>query len=217
MSPNITASTLLFEVPPIRSRFGPWEIVTINFLHTSFGDYLSDTRRSKRWCISLPWLDEECIYRLLYLFRYKPPQTDTQRDLYEEVSDHLSSLLENATPSEALVDLLRNHSVQNHLFLNGRKDSWPKRGPPYPPDLVQLWDDLRAVARLRDHLHVSKDPSASNVQVRRNIYRAVFPTPGTSPHLTMSSCGSCSWFGYLLSPSPLWLDGHSFPPLPQVP
>jgi hypothetical protein len=75
----------LFEVPPIRSRFGPWEIVTINFLHTSFGDYLSDTRRSKRWCISLPWLDEECIYRLLYLFRYKPPQTDTQRDLYEQV------------------------------------------------------------------------------------------------------------------------------------
>jgi hypothetical protein len=36
-----------------------------------------------------------------------------------------------------------------------------KRGPTYPPDLVQLWDDLRAVARLRDHLHVSNDPSAA--------------------------------------------------------
>ncbi|KAJ7809406.1 hypothetical protein B0H14DRAFT_2460533 [Mycena olivaceomarginata] len=65
----------LFKVPPIQTRF-------IDFLHASFGDYLSDTRRSRQWCISLPCLDEECIYHLLYLFAYKPPQTDAQRGLY---------------------------------------------------------------------------------------------------------------------------------------
>ncbi|KAJ7326431.1 hypothetical protein DFH08DRAFT_885874 [Mycena albidolilacea] len=117
----------LFKVPPIRTRFGSQTIwAPIDFLHASFGDYLADTRRSRRWCISLPCLDEECIYRLLYLFGYKPPQTDAQQHLYREVSGHLSNLLSNATPSEALVDLLRNCTVQNHLFLNRDTDAWPK-------------------------------------------------------------------------------------------
>ncbi|KAJ7779576.1 hypothetical protein B0H14DRAFT_3586595 [Mycena olivaceomarginata] len=83
----------LFKVPPIRTRFGFHTYkAPIDFLHASFGDYLSDTRRSRRW----------------------------------DVSYYLSDLLENATPSEALVDLLRNHTVQNHLFLNSHKDAWPK-------------------------------------------------------------------------------------------
>ncbi|KAJ7798759.1 hypothetical protein B0H14DRAFT_3544096, partial [Mycena olivaceomarginata] len=91
----------LFEVPPIQTRFGSrTHGAPIAFLHASFGDYISDTRRSRQWCISLPCLDEECIYRLLYLFGYKPPQTDAQRDLYKCVSYHLSDLLKNATPSE---------------------------------------------------------------------------------------------------------------------
>ncbi|KAJ7704281.1 hypothetical protein B0H14DRAFT_2548121 [Mycena olivaceomarginata] len=76
----------LFKVPPIRTRFtshNPF-MASIEFLHASFGDYLSDTRRSRRWCILLLCLDEECIYRLLYLFGYNPPQTDAQRDLYRQ-------------------------------------------------------------------------------------------------------------------------------------
>ncbi|KAJ7809395.1 hypothetical protein B0H14DRAFT_2262397, partial [Mycena olivaceomarginata] len=39
----------LFEVPPIQTRFGSRTFgipSCINFLHASFGDYLSDTRRS---------------------------------------------------------------------------------------------------------------------------------------------------------------------------
>jgi hypothetical protein len=39
--------------------------------------------------------------------------------------------------------------------------------------LVQLWDDLRAVARLRDHLHVSKDPSAATFKYDA-IYTELF-------------------------------------------
>ncbi|KAJ7326445.1 hypothetical protein DFH08DRAFT_885925 [Mycena albidolilacea] len=173
----------LFRVPPVRTRFGSHGYQTnIDFLHASLGDYLSDTRRSRRWCISLPCLDEECIYRLLYLFSYKPPQTDTQRGLYRQVimlftqlmavTYHLLNLLKNATPSEALVDLLRNPAVQNHLFSTGDNSGWPKRGPPYPPDLGQLWDDLRAITGLHHYLHVS-NPSAATFKYDA-IYTELF-------------------------------------------
>ncbi|KAJ7798768.1 hypothetical protein B0H14DRAFT_2215607, partial [Mycena olivaceomarginata] len=40
----------LFKVPPIRTRFRSLTFLApIDFLHASFGDYLSDTRRSRRW------------------------------------------------------------------------------------------------------------------------------------------------------------------------
>jgi hypothetical protein len=48
-----------------------------------------------------------------------------------------------------------------------------KRGPPYPPDLGQLWDDLRAVAKLRKCLHVSKDPSTATFKYD-TIYTELF-------------------------------------------
>ncbi|KAJ7788074.1 hypothetical protein B0H14DRAFT_3577835, partial [Mycena olivaceomarginata] len=205
----------LFKVPSIQTRFGSWTIFPIDFLHASFGDYLSDTRRSRQWCISLPCLDEECIYHLLYLFAYKPPQTDTQRGLYGEVSYHLSNLLKNATPSEALVDLLRNPAVQNHLFSTRNDSGWPKRGPPYPPDLGQLWDDLRAVARLCDSLHVSNDPSAATFKYDA-IYTELF-----SQHPELRLVSQCQ----VVAPEPVinlhfdlfgW-TGTVFLPLPQVP
>ncbi|KAJ7732958.1 hypothetical protein B0H14DRAFT_2639725 [Mycena olivaceomarginata] len=83
----------LFKVPPIRTQFGFRTYkAPIDFLHASFGDYLSDTRRSRQWVVSY----------------------------------HLSDLLKNATTSETLVDLLRNHTVQNYLFLNTSNYEWPK-------------------------------------------------------------------------------------------
>jgi hypothetical protein len=48
-----------------------------------------------------------------------------------------------------------------------------KRGPPYPPDLGQLWDDLRAVAGLRECLHVSEDPSTATFKYDA-IYTELF-------------------------------------------
>ncbi|KAJ7117002.1 hypothetical protein C8R44DRAFT_708283 [Mycena epipterygia] len=56
----------LFNVPPIQTRFSEWK--SINFLHASLSDYLSDSRRSGRWCVSLPWLQTDylhCLIRLL--------------------------------------------------------------------------------------------------------------------------------------------------------
>jgi hypothetical protein len=85
----------LFKVPPIQTRFGWQKYHPIDFLHASFSDYLSDTRRSRQWCISLPCLDEECIYRLLSLFGYKPPQTNTQQWLYEQVIMSFAQLMCN--------------------------------------------------------------------------------------------------------------------------
>ncbi|KAJ7765548.1 hypothetical protein B0H14DRAFT_3165340 [Mycena olivaceomarginata] len=111
-----------------------------------------------------------------------------------KVSYHLSNLLKNATPSEALVDLLRNRTVQNHMFLGRHNHAWPKRGSPYPPDLVQLWDDVKAINRLYECLHISKDPSAATFKYDAIYTELFFPTPGTLPCLTMSSCGSCTIF-----------------------
>ncbi|KAJ7798731.1 hypothetical protein B0H14DRAFT_2200899, partial [Mycena olivaceomarginata] len=39
----------LFKVPPIQTRFRFLGSASIDFLHASFGDYLSDTRRSRQW------------------------------------------------------------------------------------------------------------------------------------------------------------------------
>jgi hypothetical protein len=55
------------------------------------------------------------------------------------------------------------------LYYPDRKN----RGPPYPPDLGQLWDDLRAIARLCLWLCVSEDPSAATFKYDA-IYTELF-------------------------------------------
>ncbi|KAJ6488323.1 hypothetical protein DFH09DRAFT_1003898 [Mycena vulgaris] len=95
----------LLNVPRIRTRFGGSAIHT---LHASLGDYLSDLRRSGRWCVSSPWLEQECLHSILHLLS-TPAQTQSQHEL--------SKMLSKATPSGAIIDLLRNGNVQNNLFL----------------------------------------------------------------------------------------------------
>ncbi|KAJ7473206.1 hypothetical protein FB451DRAFT_1133756 [Mycena latifolia] len=56
----------VFHVPPMRTRFGDWNAT--NPLHSSLSDYLSDSRRSGKWCVATPWLFSEylrCVVRLL--------------------------------------------------------------------------------------------------------------------------------------------------------
>jgi hypothetical protein len=60
-----------------------------------------------------------------------------------------------------------------------------KRGPLYPPDLAQLWDDLRAVARLCECLHISEDPSAATFKYD-TIYTELF-----SRHLELRLVSQC--------------------------
>ncbi|KAJ6531501.1 hypothetical protein DFH09DRAFT_1044504 [Mycena vulgaris] len=82
----------LLDVPRIRTRFGGSGTMptpfgssgTIRTLHASLGDYLSDSRRSGRWCVSSPWLEQECLHRILHLLS-TPAQTESQRDFYWQV------------------------------------------------------------------------------------------------------------------------------------
>ncbi|KAJ7450137.1 hypothetical protein FB451DRAFT_1101950, partial [Mycena latifolia] len=56
----------LFHIPLIRARFDSRDFVRP--LHASLGDYLEDSRRSGKWCISTPWLASDylhCVIRLL--------------------------------------------------------------------------------------------------------------------------------------------------------
>ncbi|KAJ7478091.1 hypothetical protein FB451DRAFT_1131448 [Mycena latifolia] len=56
----------LFHVPPICPRFDDPDYVRP--LHASLGDYLEDSRRSGKWCVSTPWLASDylhCLIRLL--------------------------------------------------------------------------------------------------------------------------------------------------------
>jgi hypothetical protein len=78
----------LLNVPRIRTRFGGRQ--SIYTLHASLGDYLSDPRRSGRWCvgqwcISSLWLDPECICHILNLLSSGLPQTWAQHVFYQQV------------------------------------------------------------------------------------------------------------------------------------
>ncbi|KAJ7473223.1 hypothetical protein FB451DRAFT_1133768 [Mycena latifolia] len=56
----------LFHVPPICGRFK--YDGEVHALHASLSDYLADSRRSGKWCVSTPWLASDylhCVIRLL--------------------------------------------------------------------------------------------------------------------------------------------------------
>ncbi|KAJ6551008.1 hypothetical protein DFH09DRAFT_1039056 [Mycena vulgaris] len=72
----------LLDVPRIRTRFG--DFGAIRTLHASLGDYLSDARRSGWWCVSSPWLEQECLHRILHLLS-TPAQTQSQYHFYTQV------------------------------------------------------------------------------------------------------------------------------------
>ncbi|KAJ6531523.1 hypothetical protein DFH09DRAFT_139072 [Mycena vulgaris] len=159
----------LLDVPRIRTRFGGLQVICT--LHASLGDYLSDSRRSGQWCVSSPWLEQECLHSILHLLS-TPAQTESQRDFYRSTLYELSEMLSKATPSGAIIDLLRNGNVQNNLFL--RTDCpWPERGARYPADLDQLWEDLSTIKNFIYHL--SHTIEARSVTLRYDsIYTEVF-------------------------------------------
>ncbi|KAJ6613188.1 hypothetical protein B0H10DRAFT_253550 [Mycena sp. CBHHK59/15] len=68
----------LFSVPPLRRRLSFGGRVT--FLHKSFADYLSDARRSGRWCIAMPSLLSDHLRGMIQLLS-SPPLTSRTRDL----------------------------------------------------------------------------------------------------------------------------------------
>jgi hypothetical protein len=91
---------------------------------------------------------------------------------------HLPSLLNQATASEDLFELMRNDTFQESLFLSHYLLHWPQVGDSlqfnrfiplkvhgqwnsgYPSDLIQLWEDHRFLSTLKDHLHLSVNRDA---------------------------------------------------------
>ncbi|KAJ7478165.1 hypothetical protein FB451DRAFT_1395952 [Mycena latifolia] len=70
----------LFQIPPICTRFNDPDYVRP--LHASLGDYLEDSRRSGKWCVSTPWLASDYLHCVIQLSS-SPPVTLRTRDLHE--------------------------------------------------------------------------------------------------------------------------------------
>ncbi|KAJ7501089.1 hypothetical protein B0H11DRAFT_1993564 [Mycena galericulata] len=80
----------LLCVPPIRIG---WNLSSsITFQHASFGDYLSHPRRSRQWCVWVPWLNSDYLYCMVRLLSL-PPTTFRIRELYNEVLHALPATL----------------------------------------------------------------------------------------------------------------------------
>ncbi|KAJ7906253.1 hypothetical protein B0H13DRAFT_1619549, partial [Mycena leptocephala] len=70
----------LLEVPPIIPRFELRPQVQV--LHASFTDFLGDPRRSKGWCVSLPWLHSDLLHCMIRLLSTSP-STDRFRGYFQ--------------------------------------------------------------------------------------------------------------------------------------
>ncbi|KAJ7478104.1 hypothetical protein FB451DRAFT_1365782, partial [Mycena latifolia] len=100
----------LFYVPPICTRFDDPDYVRP--LHASLGDYLEDSRRSGKWCVSTPWLASDylhCVIRLLS----SVPVTFRTREFHENLVRGLPKLLSGIAPTDTLVALMHNDQFQD--------------------------------------------------------------------------------------------------------
>ncbi|KAF7369419.1 hypothetical protein MVEN_00271100 [Mycena venus] len=145
----------LLKVPPVGTRFSLRHRVGV--LHASFADYLGDPRRSKGWCLALPWLHSDFLHCMIRLLA-SPPPTDSARGFYRQIVNVLPEILRNATPCDQLFNLLRNPVFQSSLFLEDKSRlSWPQRGSVYPNDLIQLWERHQFVCTLTQNLKFSEE------------------------------------------------------------
>ncbi|KAJ7478157.1 hypothetical protein FB451DRAFT_182137 [Mycena latifolia] len=106
----------LFHVPPICPRFDN-DPDYVHPLHASLGDYLEDSRRSGKWCVSTPWLASDylhCVIRLLS----SPWVTFWTRNFHWNLIRGLPQLVSGIAPTDTLVALLHNDQFQDSLFLN---------------------------------------------------------------------------------------------------
>ncbi|KAJ7259367.1 hypothetical protein C8J57DRAFT_1472125 [Mycena rebaudengoi] len=150
----------LFDVHPVHSPFACRN--GVKFLHASFCDHLGDPRRSGPWCVSLPGLQDDLLHSTIR-FLSSPPLTYTTQELCRNLVIRLPGLLEDATPSETLFELMRNKTFQESLFLWCKLLEQPQRGSSYPFDLIQLWEDHWFISRLAAHLDNSGQTDTRDV------------------------------------------------------
>ncbi|KAJ7772334.1 hypothetical protein B0H16DRAFT_1513130 [Mycena metata] len=160
----------LLRVPPVRNPFALRRFP--EFLHASFGDYLSNPRRSKGWCIAVQWLHSDNLFCMIRLLS-SPPLTEYGRAFYLVVADHVPQALTNATLTNELFAALRNEVFQDSLFLSCEPNAlWPKRDSLYPMDLVKVWEGHQFLADFVGHLKPSRNESSPTFQFD-SLYRAI--------------------------------------------
>ncbi|KAJ7925368.1 hypothetical protein B0H13DRAFT_1130586 [Mycena leptocephala] len=114
----------LLDVPPNRGRVPLWTR-DVGPLHASFIDYLGDSRRSGRWCVSIHSLHSNYLHSIIRLLSYSPP-THLARRFYCDVVNTLPDVLNKLTPSDDFIKLLRNQQFHDSLFLSGDPLTWPQ-------------------------------------------------------------------------------------------
>ncbi|KAJ7035378.1 hypothetical protein C8F04DRAFT_1098243 [Mycena alexandri] len=180
----------LVHVPPICRPFGLHRRVKL--LHASFADYLGDPRRSKGWCVSLPWLESDNLFCMIRLLS-SPPLTNDARAFYCELVEAVPQALSNATLSDELVAALRNEIFQDSLFLKcDQNPLWPKRDSLYPMDLVEVWEGHQFLANFVEHLKLSRDKSSPTFKFD-SLYREIL---SSHPELMFILTAMLLWPGF---------------------
>ncbi|KAJ7256986.1 hypothetical protein C8J57DRAFT_1343462 [Mycena rebaudengoi] len=139
----------LLQFPPLQDPLVKEEFVTP--IHSSFIDYIYDARRSGKWCTSDPSLYGELFKSVVHFL--SDPASTCFRMLRRKIVAQLPKLLRGITPSDDLIDLLRNTYFQQSIFIDTHGEheghlKWPERDSLYPLDLIQLWEDRNWIADL---------------------------------------------------------------------
>ncbi|KAJ7478111.1 hypothetical protein FB451DRAFT_181775 [Mycena latifolia] len=160
----------LFNIPPIRARFDGRDFVRP--LHASLGDYLEDSRRSGKWCVSTPRLASDYLHSVVRSLSSLQVTLGT-RLFHRNLVKGLPQLLSGIAPTDTLVTLMRNDQFQDYLFLIvDLRGSWPKEYSGYPLDLIQLWEDHDWISDLTNSLKLTGNhtrPSGKFDAIYRDI------------------------------------------------
>ncbi|KAJ7693038.1 hypothetical protein B0H17DRAFT_1060623 [Mycena rosella] len=121
----------------------------VALLHASLGDFLVDRARSSGICIATRKLDYDLVHNMIGGI-----STVTMAPLvFRSIVTSLLHCIVRIPPAEDLLPILRNVDVQQVYYLNAASSSyildWLKSSPQSPVDLIQIWDDLDFISKLR--------------------------------------------------------------------
>ncbi|KAJ7501152.1 hypothetical protein B0H11DRAFT_1993816 [Mycena galericulata] len=163
----------LLKIPPI--QVGPplrGEATAVNFLHASFADYLGDPRRSRGWCVDLPWLHSDYLHSMIHVLSV-PSSRHCSNSFYITVVTALPKILSSATPCDHLFGLLRNTVFHNSLFHTPiLKFPWPQRGSQYPSDLIQVWERHQFLSTFAKYMKLNTKKGSPTFKYD-SVYRTI--------------------------------------------
>ncbi|KAJ7660323.1 hypothetical protein DFH06DRAFT_393706, partial [Mycena polygramma] len=151
--------SLLF-VPPVRRR---WDVVKL--LHASFGNFLRDPARSLDLCFATPELDYGLL-RTMSAFLSSSP-IDSPLFRHRTIATELLSCIVRVDPTQDLLPVLGLVDIQHTAWSNWDcipvLVRWLQSYSPLPCNLVQTWEDLEFVSRLRPIMTQCTDGSSGTL------------------------------------------------------